>query len=47
MFVLTVEPETGRVVVGPEESLYQDRLRASRVNYTARTGRLTARWRSA
>ena len=34
MFVLKVEPETGRVVVGPEESLYQDRLWASRVNYT-------------
>ena len=34
MFVLKVEPETGRVVVGPEASLYQDRLWTSRVNYT-------------
>ncbi len=33
MFVLKVEPETGRVVVGPEESLYQNSLWASRVNY--------------
>ena len=33
MFVLKVEPETGKVVVGPEESLYRDNLWASRVNY--------------
>ena len=33
MFVLKVEPETGRVVVGQEEALYQDSLWASRVNY--------------
>ncbi len=33
MFVLKVESETGRVVVGPEESLYQDRLWTSRVSY--------------
>ena len=33
MFVLKVEPETSRVVVGPEESLYRDSLWASRVNY--------------
>ena len=34
MFVLRVEPETNRVVVGPEADLYQDRMWTSRVNYT-------------
>ncbi|MSQ07407.1 MAG: tRNA 2-thiouridine(34) synthase MnmA [Dehalococcoidia bacterium] len=33
MYVLRVEPDTHRVVVGPEADLYQDRLWASRVNY--------------
>ena len=34
LYVLRVEPETHRVVVGPEWALYQDRLWASPVNYT-------------
>jgi tRNA-specific 2-thiouridylase len=34
MFVLRVEPESNRVVVGPEACLYQDRMWTSRVNYT-------------
>ena len=34
MFVLRVEPEANRVVVGPEACLYQDRMWTSRVNYT-------------
>ena len=34
MFVLRVEPETNRVIVGPEPSLYQDRMWTSRVKYT-------------
>ncbi|HLF04541.1 MAG TPA: tRNA 2-thiouridine(34) synthase MnmA [Dehalococcoidia bacterium] len=33
LYVLRVEPDTHRVVVGPEQALYQDRLWASRVNY--------------
>jgi tRNA-specific 2-thiouridylase len=33
LYVLRVEPDTHRVVVGPEAGLYQDRLWASRVNY--------------
>ena len=34
LYVLRLEPETNRVVVGPESGLYQDKLWASRVNYT-------------
>ena len=37
MYVLRVEPETNRVVVGPEQALYQDSLTVSRVNYVAGT----------
>jgi tRNA-uridine 2-sulfurtransferase len=33
LYVLRVEPETNRVVVGPESALYRDKLWASRVNY--------------
>jgi tRNA-specific 2-thiouridylase len=32
-YVVRLEPDTRRVVVGPESALYQDRLWASRVNY--------------
>ena len=32
-FVIRLEPEANRVVVGPEEFLYQDSMWASRVNY--------------
>jgi tRNA-specific 2-thiouridylase len=35
MYVLRVEPETNRVVVGPENALYCDSLTVSRVNYVA------------
>ena len=35
LFVLRVDAEANRVVVGPESSLYQDRLWAARVNYVA------------
>ena len=34
IYVLRLEQETNRVVVGPESALYQDQLWASRVNYT-------------
>ncbi len=34
-YVLRVEPETNRVVVGPEQALYRDNLSVSRVNYVA------------
>ena len=37
MYVLRVEPETNRVVVGPERALYRDNLTVSRVNYVAGT----------
>ena len=37
LYVLRVEPETNRVVVGPESALYQDSLTVSRVNYVAGT----------
>ena len=33
-YVVRIEPESNRVVVGPEASLYQDRMWTSRVNYT-------------
>jgi tRNA-specific 2-thiouridylase len=33
-YVLRLEPETNRVVVGPEDALYQARMWTSRVNYT-------------
>ena len=32
-YVLRVEPDTKRVVVGPESALYRDRMAVSRVNY--------------
>ena len=35
MYVIGVEPETNRVVVGPEAALYRDSLTVSRVNYVA------------
>jgi len=35
LFVLRIDAETNRVVVGPEAALYRDRLWASRVNYVA------------
>ena len=35
LYVLRVEPETGRVVVGPEKALYRDSFTVSRVNYVA------------
>ena len=35
MYVLRVEPETNRVVVGPEPALYRDSFTVSRVNYVA------------
>ena len=35
LYVLRVEPETNRVVVGPESALYRDTLNVSRVNYVA------------
>ena len=34
-FVLRVDAEADRVVVGPESALYQDRLWAARVNYVS------------
>ena len=34
-YVLRVDPETNRVVVGPEADLYRDTLTVSRVNYVA------------
>lgn len=37
VYVLRVEPETNRVVVGPEQALYRDSLTVSRVNYVAGT----------
>ena len=33
-YVLRLEPEANRVVVGPEEALYQSRMWTSRVNFT-------------
>lgn len=35
LYVLRLEPETNRVVVGPESGLYQDKMSVSRVNYVA------------
>lgn len=35
LYVLRIEPETNRVVVGPESDLYQHRFWTSRVNYVA------------
>ena len=35
LYVLGLEPETRRVVVGPEAALYQDRMEVSRVNYVS------------
>jgi len=35
LYVLKLEPETRRVVVGPEAALYQDRMWVSRVNYVS------------
>ncbi len=35
LYVLRLEPETNRVVVGPEAGLYRDRMTVSRVNYIA------------
>ena len=35
VYVLRVEPETNRVVVGPEPALYRDSFTVSRVNYVA------------
>ena len=35
LYVLRVEPETNRVVVGPESGLYRDSFTVSRVNYVA------------
>ena len=35
LYVLRVEPEANRVVVGPEQALYRDNLSVSRVNYVA------------
>ncbi len=35
LYVLRVEPDSRRVVVGPESGLYQDRLTVSRLNYVA------------
>jgi tRNA-specific 2-thiouridylase len=34
LYVLRLEPDTHRVVVGPESALYQEQLWASRINYT-------------
>ncbi|HZA25942.1 MAG TPA: tRNA 2-thiouridine(34) synthase MnmA, partial [Dehalococcoidia bacterium] len=34
-YVVRLEPETNRVVVGPESALYRDRFWASRVNYVS------------
>jgi tRNA-specific 2-thiouridylase len=36
-FVLRLEPETNRVVVGPESDLYRDRMWVSRVNFLSGT----------
>ncbi len=35
LYVVQVDAETNRVVVGPEEALYRDRVWTSRVNYTS------------
>ncbi len=35
LYVLRVEPDTNRVVVGPESGLYRDRMAVSRVNYVS------------
>ena len=35
MYVLRLEPETNRVVVGPESGLYQEKMLVSRVNYVS------------
>ena len=35
LYVVQVDAETDRVVVGPEEALYRDRVWTSRVNYTS------------
>ena len=35
LYVLGLEPESRRVVVGPEAALYQDRMEVSRVNYVS------------
>ena len=35
LYVTRVEPDTNRVVVGPESALYRDQLSVSRVNYVA------------
>ena len=35
LYVLTVDAETHRVVVGPEDALYQKQMWTSRVNYTS------------
>ena len=35
LYVTRVEPDTNRVVVGPESDLYRDELTVSRVNYVA------------
>ena len=35
LYVLRVEPETNRVVLGPQSALYQDRFWAARVNYVS------------
>ena len=37
LYALRLEPETNRVVVGPEAELYQDTMAVSRVNYIAGT----------
>ena len=34
LYVLQLDPETNRVVVGPEDALYSDQMWVSRVNYT-------------
>ena len=35
LYVLRLEPDTNRVVVGPESALYQDKMTVSRVNYVS------------
>ena len=35
LYVLRVEPDSNRVVVGPESGLYRDRMAVSRVNYVS------------
>ena len=37
LYALRLEPETNRVVVGPEAELYQDKMAVARVNYIAGT----------